>query len=66
MRDVQPGKETTVTVKLDKYAISFWDTPKNRWSAVAGKYAVFIGKSSEDLVLEGSFELDKSFYWSGL
>jgi beta-glucosidase len=65
-RDIQPGKETKVTVKLDKYAISFWDTPKHRWSAMTGKYGVHVGKSSEDVVLEGTFELEKSFYWKGL
>jgi beta-glucosidase len=65
-RDIQPGTETRATVKLDKYAVSFWDEPKGRWKATSGKYGVFIGRSCTDLVLEGSFELKKSFYWSGL
>lgn len=66
IHELQPGKETKVTVKLDKYAISFWNTPKNTWTAAAGKYGVFIGKSSENRILEGSFELEKEFSWVGL
>jgi beta-glucosidase len=64
--DIQPGQDTRVSVRLDKYAVSFWDAPRNRWSALAGKYGVFVGNNSVDLVLEDSFELENSFYWTGL
>ena len=65
-KDVPPGKTRTVTIKLDKYAASFWDTPNNSWKVVAGKYGVHIGTSSEDFVLESSFELSQSFHWNGV
>lgn len=65
-KDVDPGKSAVVTVHLDKYAVSFWDSRRNVWAAKAGKYSLAAGKSSADLSLEGAFELEKDFEWSGL
>ncbi|KIJ69540.1 glycoside hydrolase family 3 protein [Hydnomerulius pinastri MD-312] len=65
-KDLAPGATQKVEITLNKYAISFWDTPKNRWCAKAGTYRVLVGSSSEELPLEGTFELKKTFVWSGL
>ncbi|EMD34486.1 glycoside hydrolase family 3 protein [Gelatoporia subvermispora B] len=65
-RDIKPGQGTTVTIKLDKYAVSFWDAPQTSWSAKAGVYGVHIGRSSADIVLDGSFALKSGFEWNGL
>ena len=65
-KDINPGESKAVTIHLDKYAVSYWDTPRDLWTARAGKYLVSIGKSSDNIVLEGEFELKKSFDWVGL
>ena len=65
-KNVEPGKSLVVTVHLDKYAISYWDTRRNAWVAKAGQYGVAVGKSSEDIELKGQFELQNDFEWNGL
>ncbi|PSR75115.1 hypothetical protein PHLCEN_2v9300 [Hermanssonia centrifuga] len=65
-KDLAPGASTTVKISLDKYAVSFWDAVNNVWSVRAGVYGVSIGKSSENIVLHGEFDLQRSFDWSGL
>jgi len=64
--DLSPGMSQKVTIELDKYAVSFWDTQQNMWKAGAGKYWLHVGSSSDDLHLEGTFELRQSFHWGGL
>ncbi|KZT03419.1 glycoside hydrolase family 3 protein [Laetiporus sulphureus 93-53] len=64
--DVASGRSKRVRVQLDKYAVSFWDEREHAWSARAGTYGILVGKSSEEIVLSGSFELKESFLWSGL
>lgn len=66
VKDLAPGKSTKVTVKLDKYAISFWDEPKARWRAEKGTYVVRVGTSSGDLPLKGEFGVESAFEWTGL
>ena len=65
-RDIAPGESKTVTVTLDKYAVSWWDTRGQQWKAVPGTYGVHVGKSSTDMVLEGQFALEEGFTWVGL
>ncbi|KAM5535560.1 hypothetical protein V8D89_010727 [Ganoderma adspersum] len=65
-RDLAPGQSKMVTVKLDKYAVSWWDTLGQQWKAVRGTYGVHIGKSSADIVLQGEFALQEDFAWVGL
>jgi beta-glucosidase len=66
LKDVAPGASSSVTIHLDKYAVSFWDVRKASWKADAGKYKVSVGKSSYDIQLEGEFELKGKFTWVGL
>jgi len=63
---LEPGKEEVLTMTMDKYAVSFWDTPSNAWSVKAGTYGVRVGSSSADLPLQGKFELKDDFEWTGL
>jgi beta-glucosidase len=65
-RDVPPGGSQELIITLDKYAISFWDSERGAWNAPAGKYRVFLGYQCNELETSGEFELQKSFYWSGL
>ncbi|KAG6850469.1 hypothetical protein H0H93_012890 [Arthromyces matolae] len=65
-KDVAPGATSTISMKLDKYAVSFWDIERNTWHAAAGQYTLHIGTSSVDLPLQFTYELQESFSWSGL
>lgn len=65
-RDLAPGESKRVALSLDKYAVSYWDTRGQQWKAAAGQYGVHIGKSSEDIVLESEFAVEKGFTWVGL
>lgn len=66
VRNLTRGQSVTAVVTLDKYAVSFWDTPNNSWKAVRGKYGVHVGTSSTNLPLTGLFEIKEGFTWTGL
>ena len=65
-KDLKPGSSEKVTITLDKYAVSWWDTRGQQWKAVAGTYGVHVGKSSANIVLEEGFTLAEGFTWVGL
>ena len=66
VRDLAPGKSESVDIKLDKYAVSYWDDKINSWVVEKGNYGVMVGLSSEDLGLSSQVILDKGFEWNGL
>jgi len=68
VRDIKAGASEEVTLKLDKYAVSYWDEKYSTWNVDRGVYIVRIGGSSakESLVLSGQFEVPKPFTWNGL
>ncbi|PBK67496.1 glycoside hydrolase family 3 protein [Armillaria solidipes] len=66
VRDLAPGKSESVDIKLDKYAVSYWDDKINSWVVEKGNYGVMVGLSSEDLGLSSPVVLDKGFEWNGL
>lgn len=65
-KDLAPGASKVVTIPLDKYAVSYWDAVENVWKAKSGMYGISIGKSSENIVLKGEFNLAEDFSWMGL
>jgi beta-glucosidase len=68
VRDLKPGTKTEVVLKLDKYAVSYWEERIARWVVERGKYSVRVGGSSSvaGLVLKENFVIEKSFEWKGL
>lgn len=66
--DLAPGKSTTVTLELDKYAVSYWEDRISRWVVESGEYLVRVGKSSasQDLTLAATIAIEKGFEWNGL
>lgn len=66
VRNLESGKSEKVTLRLDKYAVSYWEERISRWNVEAGKYTVSIGSSSEKLLLRGTFDVKKGFEWNGL
>ncbi|KAI0700577.1 glycoside hydrolase family 3 protein [Cytidiella melzeri] len=63
---LKPGESKTVSVDLNKYALSFFDERKGKWVAEAGVTEVAVGGSSVNLALRGKVELEKGFTWLGL
>ncbi|TCD66746.1 hypothetical protein EIP91_000987 [Steccherinum ochraceum] len=68
VKDLAPGQSQTVTLKLDKYAVSYWSDVISRWVVESGEYLVMVGKSSapEDLTFSQKVTIKKGFEWNGL
>ncbi|KAF8162621.1 beta-glucosidase [Crassisporium funariophilum] len=66
VRDLAPGATERVDIKLDKYAVSYWSELYDTWSVEKGVYGVKVGTSSDQLPLEGNFEIKTGFEWRGL
>jgi beta-glucosidase len=63
---LEPGQSKRVEIALDRFATTFWDEVLNKWVNEKGKYQVMIGKSSMNIVLEGSFKVEETTTWTGL
>ena len=64
--DLAPGKSTTVSLKLDKYAVAYWDEREDSWVVAPGKYGVHVGFSSEELLVQTEVEVKERLKWRGL
>lgn len=65
-RNIAPGTSVTVTVKFDKYAVSYWSELNNTWVVEKGVYGLKVGTASDNLPLKASFEVPSTFEWRGL
>jgi len=54
---LKPGEEKTVTLTVDKTALSFFDDKKHGWVAESGVFEAIIGASSTDIKSKVSFSL---------
>ncbi|KAH7106678.1 glycoside hydrolase superfamily [Auriculariales sp. MPI-PUGE-AT-0066] len=52
---LKKGQTSTVTVELTKRDISIWDVTKQAWVVPSGKFTVYVGASSRDIRLTGTF-----------
>lgn len=68
VHDLQPGESRSVSLELDKYAVSYWEDRVRAWTVESGEYGVFAGPSSDNLPLKGIIALGKAdaFEWNGL
>ncbi|KAH2280412.1 hypothetical protein KXW96_004761 [Aspergillus fumigatus] len=55
--DVSAGETTQVQFALNRRDLSTWDVEAQQWSLQRGTYRVYVGRSSRDLPLTGSFTL---------
>ncbi len=55
--NLKPGESKTVSLDIDKSAMSFYDMNKKAWVAEPGEFEVLVGASSEDVKLNGKFVL---------
>jgi beta-glucosidase len=56
---LQPGETKTVSMRLDKAAMSYYDPAVHEWVAEPGRFTVLVGASSRDIRAKGEFELTK-------
>ncbi|KAA3616316.1 MAG: beta-glucosidase [Calditrichaeota bacterium] len=54
---LKAGESRTVTLKIDKSALSFYDEKAKKWVAEPGEFEILIGRSSRDIRLSETFEL---------
>ena len=54
---LQAGESKTITMKIDKSALSFYDVNGKKWVAEPGEFELLIGSSSRDIRLKDEFEL---------
>jgi beta-glucosidase len=66
VRDLKPGGSERVELRLDKYAVSYWDDQFHTWTVERGDYRVRVGTSSDNLLLEATFVVAKGFEWRGI
>lgn len=57
---LKPGKTKTLTFTLSKRAFSYYNTEIQDWYAETGDYQILIGKSSRDIVLNGTVHVKAS------
>ncbi|KAL1887230.1 hypothetical protein Sste5346_010347 [Sporothrix stenoceras] len=62
---IKAGSTETVTVSLDKYALSYWSERQDKWLAEAGAFRIIISKSANpvDEVASLGIKLLESFTW---
>ncbi|SCO90264.1 related to beta-glucosidase [Fusarium oxysporum] len=65
---VAKGETITAHVRLDKYALSYWNEEEEKWHAEQGAFKAIIARSADpkDEVLEMKFELVEGLYWTGV
>jgi beta-glucosidase len=57
---LEPGEEKAISFQLDDDALAFYDPYRSEWTVEPGQYDVWIGSSSRDIRLTGSFNLEES------
>jgi beta-glucosidase len=51
------GQSAKVTIRLDAFALSYWDSGSQLWKVAPGSYTVSAAASSRDIRLSGTFEI---------
>ena len=54
---LEPGETRTVSVDLDRSALSYFDAARHEWVAEPGRFDVLVGSSSSDIRGTVSFDL---------
>ena len=56
---LQPNEEQTIFFTIDKNLLSFYDEEKQQWSVEPGKFELFIGAASDNILTKTSFTVKK-------
>ncbi|KAK3335412.1 glycoside hydrolase superfamily [Cercophora scortea] len=57
------GETKHLRIRIDKYAVGYYDTAVGRWIAEEGRFDVLVGASAGDIKYSASFEVKQSFTW---
>ncbi|KKA30951.1 hypothetical protein TD95_001324 [Thielaviopsis punctulata] len=52
---VEPSQSVLVTFSLTRRDLSYWDVVHQKWRLPRGEFTVFVGSSSRELPMEGTF-----------
>ena len=52
-----PGESQPVVLTVNSADLAYFDAAQNQWTAPAGEYTFYIGKSAEDIVTEVKSQL---------
>lgn len=58
--ELNPNEEKEINIELDKTSFEYFDTNAQKWQIEAGTYDIKIGKSSQDIVLQGEITIDSN------
>lgn len=59
-KNIKAGEKQKYSFQLSKKDLQLWNQNR-KWVTEKGKYKVLIGKSSDNIVLESSFSIDKDY-----
>lgn len=57
---LQPGEEQLVTFTLDKRSFAYYNTELNDWHVETGEFEILIGKSSKEIELRSSVDVQST------
>ncbi|KXH48263.1 Cel3c [Colletotrichum salicis] len=61
---LEPGERKNISISIDRYSTAVWDEKRSSWCCEKGRYtASVVGGGA---AFDGSFELEKDMFWSGL
>ncbi|KAJ4397548.1 hypothetical protein N0V93_001779 [Gnomoniopsis smithogilvyi] len=60
---LEAGETKHLRVKVDKYAVGYYDTDVGAWVAEEGKFELLVGASSADIRRSIAFEVQETFTW---
>lgn len=52
---LQPGQQENIVFTIMEEDVSIWDVEISNWSVVNGSFNVYVGSSSRDIRLTGTF-----------
>jgi beta-glucosidase len=64
--NLKPGERQLISVELDKYAVSAYDSESSCWRAEKGTYEVEVGFSTRKIASSTSFVVAEAFKWRGI
>ncbi|CAI7596254.1 unnamed protein product [Penicillium pancosmium] len=63
---LEPGEAKQVNIRLDRNATSYWSETQDAWVSQKGEYEIFVGTSSDRIMLTARFTQDRTVIWRGL
>ncbi len=54
---LKPGESRRVTLHLNRRSFSYYDVKSHGWTAEPGEFAILVGSSSAQIMLQGEFKL---------